>query len=261
MAIISSEHPFGNTDFAVVEYPMQGYTGKGGTMELNKTKYLDALQLKLIAACAMFIDHTMYTFYPYAYELRTIGRLAFPIFAFLVAVGYQKTRSLPMYMARMFIFALIAQIPYESMLGLPGFHPNVIFTLFLGLVAIHAVEKGNAAIGLIIPAALAVLSELLMSDHGAYGVLMVVALYFAGTNKIHRSLWIFILTVLFSLQYIYIGGLASPGWYIVLFYLFTIPLINLYNGKKGLDIGFTKWFFYIFYPAHIILLVVLKSII
>ena len=105
------------------------------------------------------------------------------------------------------------------------------------------------------------LAEFMLFDHSAYGVLMVIALYYAMENKLLTSVWIFILTVLFSLQYIYLGGFSNPGWYIVLFYLFTIPLINLYNGKKGLSNFFTKWFFYIFYPAHITLLVILKSII
>lgn len=230
-------------------------------LNLTQTKYLNTLQLKLIAACAMSIDHAMYTFYPYAYELRTIGRLAFPIFAFLVAIGYEKTRNLTLYMGRMFLFALIAQVPYQKMAGLPGITPNVIFTLFFGLMAILAIEKGNLFIRTISPLLLILIAEILAFDHSAYGVLMVIAIYYARNNKVALSLWIFILTILFSLQYLYLGGFANPGWYIVLFYIFTIPLILLYNGEKGLSNVFTKWFFYIFYPAHIILLVILKSVI
>ncbi len=230
-------------------------------MDLIQNKYLNNLQLKLIAACAMFIDHTMYTFFPYDYELRTIGRLAFPIFAFLVAYGYQKTGNLPRYMSRMILFAAIAQIPYEMMVGHAGINPNVIFTLFFGLAAIFAIEKGNLFIRLAGPIVLILVAEFMSFDHSAYGVLMVIALYYSKQSKILTSVWIFVLTILFSLQYIYLGGFSNPGWYIVLFYLFTIPLINLYNGKKGLSNFFTKWFFYIFYPAHITLLVILKSII
>ncbi|MBN1623870.1 MAG: hypothetical protein JXN10_04690 [Clostridia bacterium] len=229
-------------------------------MDLSRSKYLNTLQLKLIAACAMFIDHSMYTFYPYVYKLRTIGRLAFPIFAFLVAVGYQKTKDLTLYMGRMLLFALIAQFPYERMINLPGINPNVIFTLFFGLTAILAIEKGSPFLKFTVPVLLMLGAELMAFDHSAYGVLMVIALFYAKESKLLTAIWIFVLTILFSLQYLYLGGLSNPGWYIVLFYLSTIPLINLYNGRKGLSNSFTRWFFYVFYPAHIMLLVILKSV-
>lgn len=229
-------------------------------MNLTQRNYLNSFQLKMIAICAMFIDHTMYTFFPYVYELRTIGRLAFPIFAFLVAVGYDKTKSIISYMGRLLIFAFIAQIPYQKMLGFPGINPNVLFTLFFGLAAILVIEKGSVFFKAAGPVALILCAELMGFDHSAYGVMMVIALYYAKDSKLLTSLWISILTLLFSLQYIYLGGIQSPGWYIVLFYLFTIPFILLFNGQKGLSNKFTKWFFYVFYPAHIILLVILKSI-
>jgi len=230
--IIPSEHVFGNNKYLLPNC-FAHILKTEAALELTQRKYLNTLQLKMIA----------------------------PIFAFLVAIGYDKTRNLTMYMGRMFLFALIAQIPYQKMVGLPGVSPNVIFTLFFGLGAILAIEKGNAFIRIFFPIALILGAEILAFDHSAYGVLMVLALYYSKDSKLIASIWIAFLTLLFSLQYFLIGGLENPGWYIVLFYLFTIPLIWMYNGRKGLSNNFTKWFFYIFYPAHIVFLVILKSLI
>ena len=188
-------------------------------MNLTKRNYLNSFQLKMLAACAMLIDHTMYTFYPYAYELRTIGRLAFPIFAFLIAIGYDKTKNLTLYMSRIFLFGMIAQVPYQIMIGYKEIMPNVMFTLFFGLLAILAVEKGNPFLKIAAPLALILTAELLAFDHSAYGVLMVIALYYAKDKKLLTALWIFILTMLFALQYLNIGGFDNPTWYIILFYL------------------------------------------
>lgn len=105
---------------------------------------MSAYVLKIIAVITMFIDHIGYVVYtgkiPY---LNFIGRLAFPIFAFQISEGYIHTKNLKKYFFRLFLFAIISQIPFmlfESIF-INEFYLNVFFTLFLGLLSIFIYEK------------------------------------------------------------------------------------------------------------------------
>lgn len=104
--------------------------------------------LKVIAMFTMLVDHIGYLFFPSMMIFRTIGRIAFPIFAYLIGIGYNHTSSLKKYMLRLFIFALVTQIPYSFFnrsLTFEPFNLNILFTLLLGLVFIHLI---NDCIGL-----------------------------------------------------------------------------------------------------------------
>jgi len=228
---------------------------------LDSRKYLNAFQLKLIAACAMLIDHTVYVFYSEQLFLRSIGRLAFPIFAYMVAIGYSRTRNLKNYIFRMLLFAILAQVPYVFMIGdFKNIPFNVIFTLLFGLISIYAIDKGGLIIGFIVSLALALFAQFGGFDHYAFGVLLVIAFYYTRDSKLLRNISSTILILLFTLSYLIPYGVESWIWIIILFYLFAIPFINLYNNKKGIDNPFTKWFFYVFYPIHISLIVLLSKI-
>ena len=108
---------------------------------------LSSLQLKLIAVVSMVIDHIVKYLplkwsagtRPLYWVLLVIGRLAFPIFAFLIAEGAVKTRNIRLYLLRLGIFALISEVPYDlmSQRHFPYWgHQNVFLTLFLGLLAV-----------------------------------------------------------------------------------------------------------------------------
>lgn len=99
--------------------------------------------LKVIAMVTMLIDHIGYLFFPSMMIFRTVGRIAFPIFAYLIGIGYNHTSSLKKYMLRLFIFALVTQIPYSFFNRSLTFEPynlNILFTLVLGLVFIHLIN-------------------------------------------------------------------------------------------------------------------------
>lgn len=99
--------------------------------------------LKVIAMTTMLIDHIGYLFFPSMMIFRTVGRIAFPIFAYLIGVGYNHTSSLKKYMLRIFLFALVTQIPYSFFNRSLTFEPynlNILFTLVLGLVFIHLIN-------------------------------------------------------------------------------------------------------------------------
>jgi hypothetical protein len=104
--------------------------------------------LKIIAILTMLIDHTGYLFFPHQMIFRTIGRIAFPIFAYQIAIGFQKTSSRKKYALRLFLFACISQIPYfwfNPKLDFEWGSLNIMFTLLLALGVLQTFEMAKTA--------------------------------------------------------------------------------------------------------------------
>ena len=109
------------------------------SIAVKKYEKLDGTTLKIIACISMFIDHFGYICFPGNIALRIIGRLAFPIYCFLLVEGVMHTHDIRRYMFRMFVFALILEIPFDIAFYhdlIYPFHQNVFFTLVLGLITI-----------------------------------------------------------------------------------------------------------------------------
>ncbi|MDD3415179.1 MAG: TraX family protein [Lachnospiraceae bacterium] len=181
--------------------------------------------------------------------LRCIGRVAFLIFAFLIVEGFLHTHNMRKYASRLFLFALISEIPF-SLIGsakiLSLDHLNVFFTLCIGLAVIacfNMIEQKNwkPLPGILIKAAVLALGCLvayvIKSDYDAFGVAAIALLYLFRSN---RRLSVFaggiLLTIMSSIE---------------IFSLVSIIPISLYNGKKGWSM---KYFFYFFYPVHLLIL-------
>ena len=169
------------------------------SLELPWSPSLTATQLKLFAMACMLIDHIGAFLLPEEAALyplcRTVGRLAFPIFCYLIAEGAERTRSLPRYMARLGLFALVSTPPYNAVHGNPWYaldQPNVFFTLLLGLTTIFTIKQavpwllcrlpqprlaGNRTVclllGLPICALLYLAAYAWHTDYGGYGVIAI----------------------------------------------------------------------------------------
>lgn len=175
--------------------------------------------------------------------IRLVGRIAFPIFCFLLVEGFLHTRNVKKYAVRLGLFALVSEIPFNlavrNRLLFPE-HQNVFFTLLIGLLVIWAMKdfsvKERTLQGWIRAAAVTVAgsaaAELLGTDYGVWGVLLIVILYVLRENRTTQCL----------------AGAALFSWE------YTAPLafvpIWFYNGKRGRQ---HKWFFYWFYPVHLLL--------
>lgn len=210
--------------------------------------------LKIIAITSMLIDHIGYEFFSDQPIWRIIGRLAFPIFAYLIVEGYYHTHSKPEYLIRLGIFGIISEIPFDLLFRssyIDWSTQNVFFTLFFGLLSICIFEwfkdKGKYywIIGLLCASGLAIASELCHTDYGAYGVIMVMLFYLLKDNKLFLSLGFILLVLLYVLQ-------KSSD--IMLFEIVALPLIYLYNGKKGYNSSVIKYGFYAFYPLHLLII-------
>lgn len=223
--------------------------------------------LKIIAAIAMFIDHAAYGllyFYlstrymdilPQTYTnlnklleaCRGIGRIAFPIFCFLLVEGFVHTRNRYKYAARLFWFAIITELTFDLALFHESFHleyQNTLFTLFLGLIMLILIEYiESKLIGLSTSvkyicivctvAGFCELSQLLKTDYAIKGIILIAALYLFRSNKALRNL---LGAAIFSYEKF------APIAFLLLY--FYDPDV-----KPRL-----KYFFYLFYPAHLILI-------
>lgn len=212
---------------------------------------MSSFTLKILGIIFMTIDHIGFLLFPQIRVLRIIGRLAFPIFAFQIGVGFRHTKSKEKYILRMLIFTIISQIPFTMAIqaAAPGYGPilNIGATLTCGLLALYSIEKIDkiwlklfslfivALIGIYIP-----------MDYGLAGILSIVILYYFKDSKVIISS-LYITLVLLNCA-------IDNSLFNVAEILALIP-IYLHNGKKGPDI---KYLFYLFYPLHQIVLVFLK---
>lgn len=198
--------------------------------------------LKILAIVTMVIDHVGAVLFPEQLIFRYIGRLSFPIFRFLLVEGFVHTRNVYRYVLRLGIFAIISEIPYDLAFSNELFNwdkQNVFFTLCLGVATLYLLKytKRNWEKAIYIVFAI-FFAEMLKSDYGAFGLLLIIWFYMLYDDKAWKlaggAIWSF-----------YNGiGIQSYGA------LAMIP-IAFYNGKKGKQI---KYFFYLFYPLHLLLL-------
>lgn len=224
--------------------------------ELYPGGQMNGAVLKWIAIISMLIDHFASGFL-FAYNItsaqdfqgvyaimRLVGRLAFPIFAFLIVQGYQHTSDIKKYIRNLFLFALISEVPFDlAFYKQPMYwgHQNIFFTLFLGIIALALYEKFEQG-EQILKQGLAVLlfgllAEILAVDYGLYGVFLIAGLGILRDKKLIQALFIIIM-----------GSVQMTAS------LAVIPLW-FYNGERGRQ---NKWFFYIFYPGHLVLIYFLR---
>lgn len=209
---------------------------------------MTALTLKFLAVLSMFIDHAGAVLFPGVMWMRYIGRLAFPIYAFFIVEGFVHTRSVKKYLLRLFVFALISEVPFNLAFRGQFFAPdyqNVFFTLFLALLALVLVRQfsGNFFLQALSVACLALTAQELHTDYRYVGVCLVTLLYVYRK----RSLPAFVSAILVLVPF-----LSRIEWFSLLSF---IPLKG-YNDKRG-KFGL-KYFFYLFYPLHLMLLVSIR---
>lgn len=224
---------------------------------MNKAFSLKMNQLKAIAMVFMLIDHIAYVMierglgyggdlYMINRTMRSMGRLAFPIFCFTIVEGFQRTSNSREYLKRLIIFALISEIPFDLAFRGRMFSmdlQNVFWTLAFGLAAMiiynDVIMAGwKKAIGLLV---CFYLPYRFHTDYSVYGVLTIFLMYIFRKEPIKMCMAGYILLLLQS---------PTEVWAI-----FGFLLILLYNGQRGRG---NKKIYYWFYPVHLMALVLLK---
>ena len=245
---------------------------------MKQTKFdISSAGLHILAMSLMLCDHLWATLIPGNNWLTCIGRLAYPIFAFLLVEGYFHTRNLKRYALRLLLFGVISEIPFNLMYSssmIYPFHQNVIWTLLIGLWMIHLNEKAKSktpTIVALVRVGTVFLGGLLglvsFADYNTAGVLTILVFYFFRGNRWWQR---FGQTAgLYYINFELLKGLVFPisvfgGTFEIpqqgLAILALLP-IWLYQGRKGYT---SRWFqilCYGFYPAHMLLLWLIRSMI
>lgn len=227
---------------------------------------MSSFLLKIIACFTMLLCHITFVYPQYSVPLMYIGKISFPLYAFLISEGYVHTRNFSKYLTRLIVFGVISQIPaYLLFAGksFNGLYLNIFFTLALGLLGIRIYDKIKSKyISTLLIILLAVIAELLKFDYGAFGVLMIVCFYVFKRNKLNMVLsQMFLMFILYMKKMSYYTFSLFNLQYILfqlLFSVISLAIILTYNGKKGKSSSRIKLMFYCFYPVHLIILDLLK---
>jgi hypothetical protein len=208
---------------------------------------MSTLVLKIIALIAMTIDHTGKVLLTNSDLCNIIGRVSFPIFAFLLVEGYHRTKSVKKYLLRLFVVAVISEFAFYNLFG--GL--NTIFTLIVGLLCIIVYDKEeDKAICFTVILTIAVLAILFALDYGAFGILSILLFHIYRKNKLKRSLF-FIILVLIHYSIFILSTNDFNYLYPMYMSIASLFLINRYEDKKCPKL---KYFFYIYYPLHLYIL-------
>lgn len=221
-------------------------------MDLSKRKCLSGSHLKWIALISMIIDHVGMVFlnrtsFPVQYTVfRGIGRLAFPIFCFLLVEGFCHTHSFWRYACSLFVFAVISEVPYNLIVSDSISCPekqNIFFTLLLGLFVMKLLEwKQDFSVRLLILIIAGEFAEVFHLDYEMFGIMQIAGLYLCREKHWIRNEVLILLNL-------YHGNLQAFGAIAVL------P-IECYNGERGKQ---WKYLFYAVYPVHLLLLYLIRK--
>ena len=212
-------------------------------------------QLKILAMVAMTLDHVGAYLFPHVLWLRLVGRLAFPVYAFMIAEGCRHTRSPARYLGCLAGLAAVCQVIYFVAMGSLYQCIMVTFSLSVGLILLvrYARQKQSFLSWLLVGLGVALAAFLCHGlpvllpgtdygvDYGFIGVMTPVLVYLWG-KKLPQLIALAVCLVF----------LCFSSWVGQIFALLAVPLLALYNGTRGK--WKLKWFFYLFYPVHLVLI-------
>lgn len=214
-------------------------------------------QLKIIALITMTIDHIGFilipTYSPYYEPFRTIGRLSFVLFAFLIAEGLNHTKNKERYIATMFLFAFVIDIP-RLFLGFEYFG-NIFYTLGAGALALYLIGHfKNIILQIVSVLAMLYLTVSVGGDYGAFGVMLIVTI--GVSRMITNDIRFLREIVMVGFYYVLMIIFQEPD--IQMFGIYSFLIIMLYNGKRGYYHPQLKYLIYVYYPLHLLILTIIE---
>lgn len=210
--------------------------------------------LKLIACLSMLLDHIGATLVP-GWGLRIVGRIAFPIYCFLLSEGAHYTKKPQKYALRLFLCALLSELPFDLALfgGWGWQHQSVMVTLLLGFGCLWTMEKcANGFLRCLVVVPFALAAEWLNTDYGLGGVLFIAL--FGLTREAPHRLALQALLMAALIWFVMPGAripILGKRVPIEMFGLLALIPIGLYSGRKVTYSRAVQWAFYLFYPVHL----------
>lgn len=211
--------------------------------------------LKLIGMVTMFIDHFGAIFRSGEMIYRAIGRLAFPIYAFLLVEGFTHTRDVRKYGTRLILLALISEIPFDHAFygGLNWQHQNIFFTLFIGLLTLYLLEKDKEEESynkFFIIGGMGLISSLLLFDYGIIGIIYISSFYLSREMEMDERIKR-VVPIMFITNLLMTNPLQQ-------FSLLSLVFIYFYNQELGPRSKFIQFLFYISYPLHLLVYSIIR---
>lgn len=233
--------------------------------------------LHILAMIFMLCDHLWGTIVPGNDWLTCIGRLAFPIFAFMLVEGYFHTKNLKKYVGRLFLFAVLSEIPFNLAMGssvLYPIHQNVLWSFLISLGLIHWNEKVKRTkkiwvqilVGCVTVLLGYIIGILTMVDFYHAGILTVLVFYFfrqrAWWCYIGQFLCLWYINIEMLSGFAYELHIAGETYFLVRqgFALLALIPIWLYRGKQGYHSKILQYSYYLFYPLHLLILGMIKML-
>lgn len=232
---------------------------------------ISSVALHIFAMIFMLMDHLWATVFTNSQWLTQVGRLAYPIFAFMIVEGYTHTKNLKKYVLRLLFFAVITEIPFNLMVGNRVFyypHQNVLWTFLIsiGLIYINELARKKEKLWLTIVTGVStcilayILGYITFVDYNAAGILTVLLFYFFRGRK-----WWCYFGQLLGLYYINVEILQGLYFEVEIFghtveivqqgiAVLSLVFIWLYNGRQGKKSKIFQYFCYAFYPVHMLIL-------
>lgn len=217
---------------------------------------MNVLILKIIALISMIIDHYGAIFYDGVDLYRIIGRIAFPIYCFLLVEGYTHTSNVKKYARRLFFFAIVSELPFDlAFYGKLEFqHQNIFFTLLIGLILMYLLDNREGKHNynkVTLWLAAGTLAMFAYVDYNFVGIIYILAFYYTkdypNPKRIYRVAIIIFLTNLIAV------GLKQQ------FALLALPIIYFYNGQLGPKSKFLQGLFYVAYPLHLFIFYLINA--
>lgn len=223
-------------------------------------KCLSQEWLKVIACLTMLTDHVGAVFFPRLYWLRIVGRLAFPVYCFLLAEGIAHTKSPRKYGIRLLIGAALSELSFDYLFfgGITLAHQSVMVTLIIGFLMLLWMKKLRNFAKILPLAVCFLIAELACCDYGGWGIGLIWVFAIAREEKHDWIIRIAGMGLIFWLMdsgAVFLGPLYVP---IQMFALISLLPIALYSGQKRSHSPWLQRSFYLFYPVHLTVLLMIS---
>ena len=224
---------------------------------------MSSFTLRLLALALMCVDHAGLALFPAVPAFRWVGRLAFPLYCFLIAQGYRHTRDLRAYARRLLLFALLSEIPFDLLIFgrvASMVEQNALFALLLALLALYVADALRGRPVLLVASLLALCMGAMLArvSYGWLGIALCLCFHLLYERRGAMLLSAAGALLLYTAS-LFLSG-VNVGWATAsLFALAALPLLLLYNGKRGPRVPVLTFLFYAAYPAHLLMLYALRA--
>lgn len=234
------------------------YSGKGRELRVS------SFMLRLLALLCMAVDHAGLALFPNIGAFRCVGRVAFPIYCFLLTQGFLHTRDLRAYARRLTLFAILSEIPFDLLIFgriVCGVEQNALFSLLLGLLALYGAHtlKHQPLPITVYAFILCLIAMITRVSFGWLSIALCLCFYYFRDSKPRMALCAGLILSLYTLS-LRLSGVALSWVLVSLCALFSLPVILLYNKKRGPRAPLLTFLFYSAYPLHIAALVLIRAL-